>query len=269
MEKYENEEYLKNKIMDQSRHQFIYGYDGLQRKQFLENMASCYPIVLDENSPMAIYVNEFGLPKISTANGEVDKNKVAIISSEFLYFSIASDILEKSKKTNEIALLNERIKSLIEILNKHSINKDCSPIADFDDLIRVLIESKEFYKKSYKEYIEKGIETTSIKNVTLPFMQFDMFIRKLKNALNNDSYFGIIIDRQSDIALSSTEAINCLVGGRINKDISIKVAVDPSKWDSYIDSDGQFIEESHDYDVVELDNANSEYLRKLKKNILY
>lgn len=265
MAEYNHEEYLKREIMEQSRHQFIYGYDGIKRKQFLENMASCYPVVLDKEFPMAIYISEYGLPKISTFNNEVDKNKMDLISSEFLYFSIASDILLKAKVTNDIDMLNERIKKLIEILNKCSINRDYPPIADFDDLIKVLIQSQKFYKEYYMEYYGKGIEMASINDIPLPFIQFDMFIRYLKSSINNDSYFGIIIDKQKDMSISSIKAINSLVGSRINKDISMKIAVEPDKWDSYLDSNGQLIEYVHDYGTVELDDSQSQHLKRLKK----
>ncbi|MDE5630153.1 MAG: hypothetical protein K2I70_00985, partial [Bacilli bacterium] len=103
MGKYNNEEYLESEIMGQSRHQFIYGYNGEQRKNFLENMANHYPIVLDEKSPMAIYVDEFGLPNISVCDKMLDKSRINIISSEFLTFSITSDILLKAKTTNNVA----------------------------------------------------------------------------------------------------------------------------------------------------------------------
>lgn len=267
MVKYENEEYLQHVIMDQSRHQFIHGYDGIQRKQFLENMASHYPIVLDKESPMSIYVTEFGLPKISTCNSDLSKNKIDLISSEFLHFSIASDILLKAKATNDVTMLNERIKKLIETLNKCSINKDYASIIDINDLIRILLQSKEFYKKCYIEYYGSGTETMSINDIALPFLQFDMFIRQLKSAINNESYFGIIIDKQNDIALSSTRAINDLVGGRINKDISMKIATEPDRWDSYRDSNGQIIESIHDYGTVELDDSQFQYLKRLKEDI--
>lgn len=267
MEKYKNEEYFKHEIMDQSRHQFIYGYGGIQRKQFLEDMDICYPIVLDKDSPMAIYVTEFGLPNISVFNDEIDKNKIDLISSEFLSFSIVSDILLKSKETNDIMLLNERIKKIIEDLNKYSVNSDYSPITDLDDLIKVLMQSKEFYKKYYIEYYGTGVEMASINDIALPFIQFDMFIRELKEALNNDSYFGIIIDKQSDIALSSVQAINLLVGSRINKDISMKIVSEPNGWPSFISPNGQLVENVHDYGTVELDDSLSKHLRLLKRDI--
>lgn len=267
MEKYKNEEYLKHEIMDQSRHQFIFGYDGIQRKQFLEDMANYYDIVLDKESPMAIYITEFGLPKISICGSELNKSKIDFISNEFLYFSIANEILLKAIASNDINLLNERIKKLIDTLNKCGINKNYSPIVDLNDLIRVLMQSKEFYKNCYVEYYGEGKETTSIDEITLPFLQFDMFIMLLKRAINNSSYFGIIIDKQSDIALSSIQAINGLIGSRINQDISMKIAVEPDNWDSYRNFDGQIIESIHDYGTVELDDSQSQYLKKIRSDV--
>jgi len=262
MEKYINEEYLKSSIMNQSRHLFIYGYDGTQRKQFLENMAREYPVVLDKNYPMGVYIKEYGLPKISRTDKDINNGKIAIISSRFLYLSIAIDILLKSKQTNDLDSLNERLKKLIETLNKYSMNKNYNPIADLDDLIKILTESKEFYKKCYIEYYGKGDESLSINDTPLPFIQIDMFVEQLKWALKNKSYFGIIIDKQEDIAITSTHAINNLVGGRINSNISMKIATEPDKWDSYVDSNGEFVQESHDYGIIELDDSLPKYLKR-------
>lgn len=92
-----------------------------------------------------------------------------------------------------------------------------------------------------------------------------MFIELLKRAINNNSYFGIILDKQKDIALSSIQAINVWIGRRINHNISLKVSTTLDTWDSYMDSNGIFIEGIHDYGIVELDNSYQEYMKKLKK----
>ncbi len=265
MEMYNNEEYLKQQIMESSRHQFIYGYDGKKRKNFLENMADDYPIVLDKNSPIAIYVHEIGFPKLSLNNRKVDQIKINAISREFLNFSIASEIVLKANTISARDVLNERMKNLTEILNKYSLNKDFSKIVDLDDLLSVLLQSKEFYQKYYLEYYQKGIETLSIEDIALPFMELDMFVTLWKKAIKNDSYFGIIMDKQSEIAFSSTQAINSLVGGRINKDISMKIAVEPDKWSYYKDFNGNFIEYVHDYGTLELDDSQKKYLKRMKE----
>ena len=77
-------------------------------------MVDDYPIRLDQNAKMAIYVKDIGLPKLSTCYSEVDKMKLARRSQEFLSFSIASDILIKAKETNDMNILNQKnfIKSI-------------------------------------------------------------------------------------------------------------------------------------------------------------
>lgn len=264
MEKYNNEEHLKEEIMGQSRHQFIYGYNGDDRRQFLESMAEDYPVVLDEKSPMAIILTEYGLPKIPLDNEKIDKDRINIISSEFLNFSIVSNILLRAKATNDVDILNVRLRRLIDNLNKYNI-KNHSPMSDLDDLIMILMQSKEFYMNYYKEYYGKGKETMSIDDIALPFMPLPLFISQFKSAINNSSYFGVIIDKQDDIALSSTKAINGLVASQINKDISMKIAIEPDKWDSYREVNGQVIQRIDDYGTVELDDSQSQYLKKLKE----
>lgn len=267
MEQYKNEEYLKHTIMDQSRHQFIYGYDGIKRKQFLESLTDNYPIALDENAPAAIYLSDIALPKIPVSDSSIDLYKIDLIAREFLYFSIASDILSSAASQVDMDLLNHRIKGLINALNRCFINKDYLPISDFDNLLSALRQSKDFYQKYYMEYYGKGTESLSINDIPLPFMQLDMFIKFLKEALNNSSYFGIIVDKQNSMAVASTKAINDLVGSRINQDISMKVALEPDKWDTYIGASDQLIEYIHDYGTVELDDSESEYLKRIKKNL--
>lgn len=265
MEKYNNEEQLELEIMGQGRHQFIYGYNNEKRKQFIANMVNNYPVVFDENVPIAISVSEIGLPKVPMGSKNIDKDKISVLSSEFLNFSMVSAILLRAKETSDLDVLNNRLRYLINMLNKYSINQNCSPITDVDDLIRILIQSKEFYKKYYVEYYEKGIESASLDELALPFMSTDRFVSQFKDAINNRSYLGIIIDKQDDIALSSTKAINGLVAGRINKDISMKIVTEPDKWDLYYELNGQIIQRVDDYGTVELDDSQSDYLKKLKE----
>jgi len=263
---YKNEEYLKNVIMRQSRHQFLYGYDNEKRKKFFHKLDSEFPIKIDCNSPMAVYLNEFGLPKISISDGQLDVNETDILSREYLSFAIVHAILLKSKNNIGADLLNSRLEKLLKILNKCCITPGHQKICDLDDLIRIIEQSKEFYNIYYIDYVKNGRENKSINEITLPFLQLEMFISHYKSALNNESYFGIIIDKSQDISFSLTKAVNCLVGSRNNCDISMKVVVEPDKWDCYVDTNGQYIEIVHDYGAIELDDSQAEYVKKLKSS---
>lgn len=265
MVNYKNEEYLKYEIMGQSRHQFIYGYDNEKRKSFFHKLDGEYPIKIDCNSPMAICLNEFGLPKVPLMNDELDNNKIDILAREYLSFAIAHAILQKSKKTVDIDLLNSKLIRLFNLLNKYSVNPGQKEINSLDELISILNESKEFYMSYYLNYVKTGKEDKSIDNIVMPFLQLEFFVSQYKKALDNGSYFAIVIDKCDDISLASTRAVNFLVGSRINSDISMKIVVEPEKWDSYIDTNGQCVEAIHDYGIIELDHSQIEYIKRLKK----
>lgn len=262
---YENEDYLKNEIMEQNRHQFIYSYNDAKRELFLNKLDNEYPIKIDCNSPMCIYLNDFSFPKISVIDCALDNNKIDILSNEYLSFTIAVAILEKTRKNVDVDLLNSKITRLLHLINKYDINSGHKKITSFDELILTMNESKSFYKSYYLDYVKTGQTKKSINDISISFLHLESFISQYKRALNNTSYFAIIIDKSDDISLSSTKAINLLIGSRINKDISMKIVVEPGKWDSYIDVNGQYIESIHDYGVVELDDSQKKYIKSLKK----
>ena len=100
--------------MGQNRHQFIYGYDNEERKLLLKKIDEEYPIKIDCNLPVSIYLNEFGLPKIPFDLEGRDKIKIESLSKEHLSFSIAHAILQKTKDNLDLELVNSRIMELIE-----------------------------------------------------------------------------------------------------------------------------------------------------------
>ena len=85
--------------------------------------------------------------------------------------------------------------------------------------------------------------------------------------INNNSYFCIIVDYQKDMSLTSMKAINSLISSRINSDISMKIACEPIKWLSYYSLNNDLIENIHDYDIIELDNNYSEYVKSLNYKV--
>lgn len=239
-----------------------------KRKSFFNELDRMFPVTIDYAYPMAIYLEEFGLPKISMPNGELDKDKINILSKEYLSFVIAHSILFKSKENVDVDLLNKRIVRLLNKLNKYNINSGYPKISSLDELIEVLEQSKEFYKEYYIDYMRTGEWGKSINNIALPFLELESFISDYKKVLNNESYFGIIVDKNHDVSLSSIKAVNLLIGSRINKNISMKVVVEPNKWHLYVDTNGQYIESIHDYEIVELDNSQTYYVQKIKKYVI-
>ena len=244
------DEYLKKEIIEQSRHQFIYGKHNNRRKCLIDEIVHDYPVIRDENRPMAIYLDSIGLPK----KDDFNKDKITTISREYLYFSIADNILKSSSNI----LVDDKLERLFFILNRYFVNHNFEEIKNINKLHSYIKDSKDFYLNGYLNGV-----INDISSIALPFFQIDLFIEEYKKALNNNSYFGIIVDNKYDINSYSIRSLNDLIGSRINKDISMKIFTDPEDWPSYVDSNGNLVQLVHDYGTVEIDNSYSESIKKI------
>lgn len=263
MENYKNENYLQKEIMGQSRHLFIYGDNTDYRSEFLKNIEECYPVVLDSTSPVAIYLNSFGIPKVKTPYKNIEPITIRSMCREYLSFTVALRILERTLNCND-QNLNNRLSRLFRLINVLR-NKEYSEISSVTDLIKEMQASQKFYYEKYTNYMNGQIEEISLHDIALPFLELSTFIKYYKQGTNIDSYIGIIFDKKTELSSHSLEAVNSLISGRINSDISIKVATSPTDWNLYRAANGQFIEAVHDYGIVELDNSYKAYTKKLTR----
>lgn len=261
MEKYNNEEYLKNEIMNQSRHLFIYGYNNDYRSSFLKSLEDEFPIMINSDKPVALYFDDLGLPVIEPNIEKIDFDLIRNISMEYLSFKIASNILEKSIKFDDI---DSRLSRLIELTNLYK-NKGHKEITTTKDLLGEIKTTIDFYYESYWDYLNGKIDKVSIDKVAIPFLQLELFVRDYKSEMEMDSYLGIVFDKKNSIIIPSTQAVNNLIGARINSDISVKVAIEPDDWETYYDINGQLVEAIHDYGTVELDSAYEDDMMKLTR----
>jgi len=243
--------------MDQSRHLWIYGRNGDQRKKILSELESLYPIKLDQNTPIAIYMNSFILPSVTDKRENCDKTLVNIAARNHLDFAIAENIIRKIEKDNIV--LSEEFLSHV---NRLFLNKKHSRIESIDELLQVLKTSRQFFEQYYISELTGITGKGNIEDLKIAFLMIDGFIRYLKKAINNQSYFGIILDHQAPFPIETTIAINGFVSRRCNDDISIKVALYPDEWESYYDANGLPIEAIHDYGTVELDDSLKQYVIK-------
>lgn len=251
----------KKEIMLQNRHQFIHGADSKEREFFLTSLEKDYQIKIDETFPMAIYMDEFSLPNVIQTNNNIDISILKMISCEYLNFSIAYNILNKISKIHELNNLNNRVEKLLNTINRIDLNDNFSEITSIDELIKTLKESRNFYSMYYSEYITGKLKSLDINDLKIQFLTISSFLKVIKEMLNNNSYFGIIIDKKGDIPLISKNAINSLINKRINGDLSIKVACRRNDWNTYIDLNGDFIEYVHDYDIIELENSIFKHIK--------
>lgn len=262
MRRYGNEEYLEKTIIEQSRHLFIYGHNDEYRTNFIKRMEKDYPVKIDSNLPIALYFENFGLPKVE--GNPKDKYIAHSLSREYFSFLIASKLLEASKEIDE-SILNERLSRLIEIENKNK-NSGYEDLKDVKELLEAINTSKDFYYENYINYIKGLIDGVSIEKIRLPFFQIVMFINLYKSLMNIDSHIALLFDKKREYSSTSIQMVNNLIGGRINKDISVKVFVEnPDEWETYRDTNGQVIEMVHDYGDIELDDSYKLYMKQRTK----
>lgn len=257
---YRNESYLRKEIVEESRHHFIYACDSDKRTEFISSLEKEYPVQIDRYSPSAIYLPTIGLPKVEYQKG-IDLSRLSTISNEYLTFLITHRIIANSTKILNKDELNKRIQRILEVLNKYSLNKQHNNIQNIDDLQSTLEQSIEFYYNYFMKYT-KGEEPPSLDSVALPFLQLELFISDYKRAINHSSYFSILIDNKQSVDIYSVQAINSLVGARINSDISMNIFTEPDTWPTYRDINGQFVEAIHDYGTLELDSSLKDSLKK-------
>ena len=244
-----------DEIIGQSRHQFIYGENGERRKDILTGIVNDNPIVCDVNEPGSILLdNDYLVGGESVYN--LDSYKKLAISREHLNFAVCGKLLDEALSLD----INARSDEFLSRMNQIFVDNGQS-IDDLDSLVRVLYQARDFYKDGYRIYLETG-KFPSIEDLPIRFMDLNSFMHYYKKLLNNRSYFSVIVDQQSPISSLSKRAINDVVGKRINKDISMKVACQPDEWETYYDLSGQFVQAVHDYGIVELDDSLSQYVKK-------
>lgn len=260
--------HVDNSIINTGWHQFIYGYDTDKRTQFLKNIAVNHPVTLNRDCPQAIYIEDFSLP-ILDSDFLVDKNLLNIISRNYFDFTIYYQLLLELSKLDCLKEFNGREELFLDYVNRLILNDGFSNIQSLESLKDCLLQARNFYKE---KYISLLTETDFKKDIDdLPISSIFMgerYIKEFKKMINNGSYFAVIIDHKGDAPLVSIQAVNGYVGKRCTADISIKVACEPKNWSSYCDLDGNFVENPHDYSVVELDQSLKEYI-KVKKDDFY
>ncbi len=251
-------------IMNHCRHQFIYGYNGEDRKQFLKKMVDNYPVALDSNNPVSIYLNNISLPKIISSL-KLDKIMLLTLSREYFNFSIITSIIDITLKQVDVKDLSKRAIKLLEGMNSLYLKDNDLKVVTLQELRDMLRKIQNVYKEVYQKYNSSGkISSDIIGQLPITFIDLNLFIRYYKEMLGHKSFIGLVIDQQTPICLKSQQVINGLIGSRINKYISMKVACEPSEWETHVDLNGTYIENVHDYGIVEFDNSYKEHLKKLK-----
>ena len=118
-------EIKKKEIIGQNRHQFIYGYNNDERRIFLQGIENDFPIKVNENIPMAIYLDESYLAEIDLKNTDVDKFRMYSIGREQFNFVIGQNILNKILRQAENNLNEQSVEKFLSSINKLYLSSSC------------------------------------------------------------------------------------------------------------------------------------------------
>lgn len=249
-------DYTKANIMEQSRHQFLYGQDGKLREEFLRELEKDYPIKTEENRPMAIYMNDFSLPIVECKNELYNRVLIESIARNYFEYSIIYNVICKIVNDN-IYIRQQSAEKFIEDFNEFNLADNAKKLHTLKEISETIKESMDYYKTYYQGTLNGDNPEFNFNDLQISFMEAIGTVEKIKRMLNNSSYFGIIIDNQKKMPLASMQSINCFTGSRVNRNISMKIATEHRNWESFIDLSGNIVEMTHDYGTIDIDKTLS------------
>lgn len=260
-----NKKFLVDEIMRESRHQFIYGYNGKEREEFLKETVGAYPITVDLSNPIGIYICDKGLPELPQKREKYDEILVASYNRRYLDYLIALNVVDIAIQQIDERILADRSKEFFERVNTLFVSREGAEVTNLVELFGMLKEGKELCYDKYIEYINEENINKSYYEPPIEITMMEHFIEYFKRMINITSYLCIIFDQQYLLSRDTQKAINNYVGFRINANMSMKIACEPAEWKTYYNQNGVLVEKSHDYGCVELDNSHRDYMEKIKK----
>lgn len=255
---------MENQIMSHKFHEFLYGYNTEERTNFLRAMEEHYPIIYGKNAPMGIYLEPYGISVCERGKEPVDREKslmLGIASREYLKNLIAYNIV--SHIENNSTVMGQIENEMLDFLNSYQFNRK-EKVSSVQNYLKELRETLSICQETYSSILLNGTAHPQMYDFPSDFLDIGQFGEKIKKILNNNDQFNIIVNHHNTITLESAKAIMSIVNSRCAGTICMKVATDLEKWPTYRDLTGCFVENIHDYNIVELDDS---YQKNLDKKI--
>lgn len=232
-----------DRVIWNSWHKFVY-YDDSDRNKILDYLSK-YKVNLDSKDPIVVYINDLGLPKINE-NVQIDKDIVLWFHHRYYELLILLSIIDKLIDSIDIDILNSRFKRLFYLLSN---NVD---INDVIELRNVLDKCKNIYKREYINYIENGVFCNFYSSLEISNVIVDMIVPCIKKSIGLDKYFSLLIDGDNEISKYNQMCINNYIVSRCTSYLSINVLLSKYEWKYYYSSNGQLIQNVHDYSEIDL-----------------
>ena len=234
-----------DRVIWESRHKFVY-YD-YETKDLFTDLGYSYPVSIDCENPIVVYLIDWGLPKVDTKL-KLDKDIIQLFHDRYYELLIFLEIINTITDNIDNDELNKRLGRLFKLCSSIGKRED---IKDIKVLRSLLIDSKNIYKDAYIEYMETG-KCDFYDRVPIPFIMMDNLVELVKKSIGLKKYFSILVDLPDNVSRYNCMAINNYIASRCNGYLSINVMLDKyDKWNCYYASNGQFIQDVHDYTEVD------------------
>ena len=232
-----------DRVIWDSWHKFIY-YDEIDKCMILEDLFK-YNAILDSSEPIVVYICDDGLPSVNR-DIKVDRCRVEFFHHRYYELLIVLSIIDKLIESIDIDVLNSRFKRLFYLLS------DNVDISDVMVLRELLDKCKNIYKMEYINYINTGILGDFYNDLEISNVIIDMIVPCIKKGIGLEKYFSILIDIDSEISKYNEMSINDYIASRCTGYLSINILLSKYEWNYYYNSNGQFIENVHDYSEINL-----------------
>jgi len=234
-----------DRVVLEGWHKFVY-YDD-NSKDIVMDVVSKYNAKMNSEEPIVIYLSDEGLPKISK-NIELDKFIVQSFHERYYSLLISLSIINNLINNIDKDILNSKFERLFRLCSFSGIRK----ITDVIELRDILEKCKNRYKIEYIDYIETGILGNFYNELEIPFVLVDTIVPCIKRSIGLEKHFSLLFDVNSDFSVFNQMAINNYVASRCTGYLSVNVLINEYDWKYYYSSNGQFIQNVHDYSVVNL-----------------
>ena len=232
-----------DRVIWDSWHKFVY-YDNDDKSNILDDLSK-YRVKLNSNEPIVIYINDLGLPNVIDET-KVDRYIIEFFHHRYYELLILLSIIDKLIRDIDIDVLNSRFRRLFHLL---SDNVDINDVIELRDLLDKCIN---IYKNEYVNYIETGILGKFYNDLEISNVIIDMIVSCIKKSIGLEKYFSFVIDGDNIISKYSQMSINDYIASRCTGYLSINVLLSINNWKYYYSSNGQLIENIHDYSEIDL-----------------
>jgi len=243
-----------DKILLDNRHKFVY-FDEDSRETLKKE---CLEYNFDINDSLPIYIKDNGLPKINSEL-KLDKITVSVLYDRYYDFLVCFLVIDALIKNIDKDILNKKFKRLFDMYSDMSRKK----INNIDDLRDVLDHEKNMIKELYNEYMTTG-KVDKYNELYMGYIMTDIFLKNIKRGIGIKGCFSILFD-YDELSIENKCVINRFINCRSNGYLSINVLCGDRNWDVYIDKNGYYIDNIHDYYNLYYRPACSRFAYKCKK----